>query len=149
MPITNDIINLILDITNTRSSVKIHRIVLEFLVSHKDYLSRKQEITLLAVLQERISKQSNEGKAAIKKRSYGSPKKEKFRTYKKPIFVANYTACLECASCKQLIDSKNAFRWMIDGQYIDYHATTECFPLDSIDLFRSNIAYNTWKAGII
>jgi hypothetical protein len=151
MSFSTNFINLIKNLTSTRSPYKIRELIFEFFLAHKEVFSKEQEDDLLSFLKNQANKQSEIGKEAIKKRDYSKQKRSKGlqekRTYQRPIFVDNYKAKRICDTCEKPIDSNCAFRWMKEGEYHDYHCFAACFPEAHFELFDACPKFIKWKFG--
>ena len=137
-------------VINSSCPSKQEDIMKDYLIDHMGTelsINRDMLDDIRLFFKQRTEQKSSQGKEAFKKRKFEKVKhKEKKSTFKQPVFVDNYSAHKNCAHCNLPIKSKNAFRWMIDGEYQDYHSLPECWG-DDKQLFENNKKYNLWING--
>lgn len=136
--LNKNMLKLLSELNTTLSpSKKLNMITLFFLNNVSEFESAEFN-KIIEEYTNSVDKKRIQGEISIKRK----PKhKNKKSTFKQPLFVDNYCAKQNCENCKEKINSTNAFRWMRNGEYYDYHATPDCFPEENRHVFEENVKY--------
>lgn len=140
------LIEFIVALQRTLSSNGRLSLVKDFCLDHYAEFKDDDRIRLIKVFTDELETKKLQGQESYKLRLNKKVEhKNKNSTFAKPMFVDNYSAKQKCHTCKKVISSKNAFRWMQNGAYVDYHSLPSCFPNEHKDLFITDKKYCKWS----